>query len=132
MFERRGEAAKRSMKPHIMETMHMLNTPRLSLFLPSPNRMTALNMPAETKGMSRLAVCTIKSAEPYCSFVSTRVYKGIRRNTNALEAKVPDCKYYSVGKQFFIFIHFTLTVYNCLPSEKSRLIPPALSPRASA
>lgn len=77
------------MKPHIMETMHMLNTPRLSLFLPSPNRMTALNMPAETKGMSRLAVCTIKSAEPYCSFVSTRVYKGIRRNTNALEAKVP-------------------------------------------
>ena len=89
----------------------MLNTPRLSLFLPKPKRMTALNMPTETKGISKLAVCTIKSAEPYCSLVSTRVYKGISRNTNALEAKVPIAKI-MVLESSFLYLSILPLNYN--------------------
>ena len=62
------------------------------MFFSRPNRIMALTIPKVIRGINRFPISTMVLVMPYSSVESTRVYRGIKRNTKTFELKVPTAK----------------------------------------
>lgn len=97
----------RSAVPIITVMKPVEKTDALSEFLSIVNRNTASVIPADARGIRRLAVCDIRSATLYSAEVRQEVYNLIRKNTSSFELKVPIARIAVFDTSFlylFIFV----------------------------